>query len=845
MFGGIEDGTLRLWFNTLLKLLVGLYFVLVSLYCVLAFLPYTYCALIKAPPYAWMPWFAHHQAALYWVAAAATTVCWRAGRKSLRWEFRIGLGALACGGLFLSVRPFLPALQSNAAAYWWSLASLAWLIALTRWDKIARGRTEPDSLQSIDNSLFAYSASVLAAAVICIVYFGGARLSIYRESGAVSFHVADVALGLWSLVSHIVLAIAVLSALNLIRLLAARTPWPTTVRRTLTGTAIAVSLWIALARFLDSAMSFGGWRAQVYAASLAVTLTLWGFWVVLPLVSATAASSEIPAATPLWQKAAIAIGILCLTALTLASRWLIGGEDWNGIVNDTWALLFWIGMSISLYRLRPQRTKYSVAMVFAIFLASTFAYRALRATEIFWGKPLGTTDDEISLRFEEYGGHDASFQLAHHVLGNGRDEKCGDLCRILREYTNIRDAHIRSGVELTENMQPTGGERPNIFIFVIDSLRPDYLGAYNPQHVNYTPHLDGLARDSVVFQNAYTQYAGTTLSEPAIWSGALLLHAHFAQPFAEVNSLYKLARTDGYRTVLSYDTVLQQLFAPSDDLLKLDQDKNLWNEYEACSTVEQLESTLDGRQDKSTPILFYTQPMNVHQFARNNVPSPASQHWQGPAGLNPRITYEVHWVDSCLGKFFAYLKQRNLYDNSIIVVTSDHGDSTGEFGRFSHSAAIWPEVMHVPLIVHLPPRMRAGLVFDENRMAALTDLTPTLYYLLGHRPIRQNGLYGRPLFAETKEELERYRHGDIFLASDLHAVYGILTADGRYLYTTYDSPARSYLFDLKADPNAQHDILTPALKQRYDEEIIEHLQTIGDFYGYKPGVGSLLASAER
>ena len=83
------------------------------------------------------------------------------------------------------------------------------------------------------------------------------------------------------------------------------------------------------------------------------------------------------------------------------------------------------------------------------------------------------------------------------------------------------------------------------------------------------------------------------------------------------------------------------------------------------------------------------------------------------------------------------------------------------------------------------------------------------------------------------------------VATTCCAVYGILTADGRYLYTTYDSPAQSYLFDLAADPNAEHDILTPALKQRYDEEIIEHLHVVGDYYGYKAGVGSLLATAER
>jgi arylsulfatase A-like enzyme len=244
-------------------------------------------------------------------------------------------------------------------------------------------------------------------------------------------------------------------------------------------------------------------------------------------------------------------------------------------------------------------------------------------------------------------------------------------------------------------------------------------------------------------------------------------------------------------------------------------------------------------------VFFYAQPKNVHQFARNDVPSPTSQHWQSPAGLNARISYEVHWVDSRLGEFFGYLKQRGMYDNSIIILTSDHGDATGESGRSSHSVVVWPEIMRVPLIIHLPPKMRDHLVYDDNRLSTLTDITPTLYYLLGHRPIRQNPLYGRPLLTETKQELDRYPTKDLLLASDVRAVYGILTADGRYFYATYDSPAQSYLFDLANDHNGEHNILTPALKQRYDEEIIEHLHLTGDYYGYKPGVGSLLASAQR
>jgi arylsulfatase A-like enzyme len=627
----------------------------------------------------------------------------------------------------------------------------------------------------------------------------------------------------------------------LVWLLASESRRPSPIRRGLMGTLMVLGLRFVLVRFLDNAMSFDGWAAQVYAVWLALTFTLWGFSLVLPLLGQQGAIS----AETLPRRALTWAAIVGLGALAMASRSLIGGEDWNGFVQNTWALIFWIALSVCVYRLRPMRMNYSPPAVVAALLLSAAAYKGLQLTEIFWAKPLGSTDDEISLALEEYGGRDASFQLAHHVLGNSRYEKCGDLCRILREYTNIRDNRVTSGVRLVDELTPAQGERPNIFLFVIDSMRPDYLGAYNPRNVDYTPNLDALARDSVVFTNVYTQYAGTSLSEPAIWSGALLLHTHFPQPFAKVNSLQAMAHADGYQTVVSYDTVLRQLFPAADGLTTLDTDKNVWNQYEACSTVEQLESVLDARADKAKPVLFYAQPMNVHQFAKNGVPSLSSQHWHAPAGLSLRITYEVHWVDSCLGQFFAYLKQRGMYDNSVIVVTSDHGDATGEFGRTSHSTSIWPEIMRVPLIVHVPPKMRKHLAYDPGRISALIDITPTLYYLLGHRPIRPDPLYGRPLFAETKQELESYGKDDLLLASDVRAVYGILTADTRYLYVTYDSPPQSYLFDLMKDPHAEHNVVTPQLKRRYDEEIIEHLHLIADHYGYKPGVGSLLATARR
>lgn len=810
----------------------GIYFLLTSLYCLLAFLPYTYFALIKAPPYDWMPWFAHHQAMLYWILLFAVAIAEWPKKSRLH---LVLFGILTAAGIYLTAKPFMPGLQNNWAAYRWSLVALSPLalyaaLDMTRhWPAANRERH--------DRSLLPYSTAVLVAVSVALLYGIEADVHGYFGNRAAGSNSSRLELAAWSVLSHILVAVIVLSFLNLIYIVSRRTRRPSSVRIALIALSVFTVFWTILVRFLNGALGFEGWAAHFYAASLAATLTLFLVSLVLPLLTA-------PAATPLTVSRklvplTVAI-VISLAALALPS--LIGGGDWNEVLQSTFTVLFWLVLSVCAYSLRPLRKTYSVVAIVAVLLLGGFSYKALQATEIFWARPLGSTDDDVSRAMETYAAQDASFQLAHHILGNAREVPCGDLCRILREYTNIRDAEAKTEVNLVDALVPARGERPSIFILVIDSMRPDYLGAYNPQ-ADFTPNLDAFARDSIAVRNAYTQYAGTTLSEPAIWSGAMLLHAHYMQPFSKLNSLEKLANSDGYQMIVSFDTVLSQILSPSDDLIKLDTDKPLWNRFEVCSTLQQTESALNARADKTRPVLFYAQPMNVHQFANNNMPRRTSENWRTRPNFDNRTAYEVHQVDDCLGGFFAYLKARGLYDNSIIVVTSDHGDATGEFGRLSHSLSIYPEIMRVPLIVHLPARMRERVLYDDTHLSALTDMTPSLYYLLGHRPIRSNPIFGHPLFVESHEELQSYRRDELFLASDERAVYGLLTENGRFLYTTYDSPAQSFLFDLSRDANAQHSVLTPALKQQYDERIIDELHTVADFYGYKPGVGSLLAAA--
>jgi hypothetical protein len=827
---------LRKWFETSLKIFFGAYFALTSLYCLLAFLPYTYYALIKAPAYSWVPWFVRHHALLFWLAGLAAATAYRPHKK--RAGYFIFLGVLACIGLFLAVRPFLRSVESNKTAYFGSLVAW-WAIILAVSLCGFQDSATPERETPLDSHL-SYGTGILLAAGVALLGVAGARLRNYSDTRSLSFHVSDIYLTLWSVISHLLVAIILISILNLVRIVALQSVYSRLVRRGLLGVLIFGSLWALSVRFLENALTFEGWPAHLYAASLAAALTLLGFSVAQPFLAGDGADSRARSGR---QTTLLMLVSAWLALLALALPTWVGGGDWNGLYEGTFTLLFWILLSFCLFRLRPRAGAYPVKTVLAALLLSLLSYQALAATDIFWAKPLGATHDDIQRSIENYAERDVSFNLTNRLLGNApRSEPCGELCRILREYTEIRGAQARFDLKLVDPLVPTLGAHPNIFVFVIDSMRPDYLGAYNPK-ATFTPNLDALAHDSVVVRNVYTPYAGTSLSEPAMWAGALLLHAHFMQPFERLNSLEKLVKTDGYQMVVSYDEVLREILSPSDDLVKLDTDKKLWNQMEICSTVQQAESALDQRSDRARPIFFYAQPKNVHQFARNDLPLARARNWPTHPGFNYRISFELHQVDDCMGGFIAWLKTRGLYDNSIIIVTSDHGDATGEFGRNSHSLVIYPEIMRVPLIVHLPKTMRERFVHDDDRVSALIDITPSLYYLLGHRPIVTNPLFGHPLLMETAEEFGSYHRDDLFLASDVRAAYGILADNGRYFYATYDSPAESYLYDLIRDPNGEHDILTKALKKHYDEQVIEHLHGIADFYGYKAGISSFFATS--
>ena len=806
---------------TVSKIYFCVYFVLTSVYCLLSSIPYTYFFLIKEPPYEWLMAFARYQPLLCWLAVFCLVfVKWK--KRNTAWV-RAMFAATAGLAVYLTAHNFILHIKNGPAAYVGALMFLLPIILAAAQEIFG----SPLWKRNGNRIFLSYSNAVFIALIVTAISSGSVALRHYREPKA--FELPNYLFVVDEFLTGICLALLLVSVANLLLPFICRItgrPWAVIAA---VGTFISLGLGYAASRFLENNLSFHGWQNYLYAACIGASLALAGSSIFASssngrggnLSESTTGSRIVPYAVA-----------ACLCALGLIMPIVIGEKDWNGILQGTFTLVLWIGVSICLYLARPIRKSYSIPAIVTVALIGGVIYWTAGETSFLWAKQLGHTNEEVERSLQTYATQNVSFKLAHSLLRPDSPEPCEALCMTLRQYTNVKDAEVKSELALVSKLEPAKQERPNIFFIVVDSLRPDYLGIYNSK-VDFTPNLDRFAQDSIVMRNAYTQYAGTSLSEPAIWSGALLLHAHYLQPFDKVNSLKKLLKTDGYRMIVSYDEVLQQVLPEEPDLIKFDTGI-LWNHLEISSSLGQLETYLDARKDKDRPIFFYTQPKNVHQFGVNDRPKRNSSNWKDRPGFNNRIAYTVHQVDESLGPFFDYLKAKNLYDNSIIVVTADHGDATGGFGLFTHSTFITPEIMRVPLVIHLPRKMRQAVSYDPNAISSLIDLTPSLYYLLGHGPVRKHPLIGQPLFTNTKQELDGYSRTELFLASDSRAGYGLLMDHGTLMFVTYDSPAQGRLFDMRESverPPAE------SVKTECERRIMRYLQDIADFYGYKPTGG--------
>jgi arylsulfatase A-like enzyme len=190
------------------------------------------------------------------------------------------------------------------------------------------------------------------------------------------------------------------------------------------------------------------------------------------------------------------------------------------------------------------------------------------------------------------------------------------------------------------------------------------------------------------------------------------------------------------------------------------------------------------------------------------------------------------------------LKARGLYEESILIITSDHGDSLGEEGRMGHAYSLHPEVVRVPLIVHVPAALRSQWSWDEDRPAFTTDLTPTLYRLLGHDTRAPAEFFGESLAHPAG--VTPQPPADRMIAASYGAVYGALLDGGRRYYVFDAIAMRELAFEIGSDAAPGTAIpVTGEMQQRGLAVIRRTVDDISRFYRYPPAAATGQVAARR
>ena len=824
----------------LARCLLAVFFLLTSAYCLLAYIPFTYQQLHVGQLLPWLVTFARIHAYLYCLAVALTafTLIADVKEKRTRLAALVFLALLFVAGVGLLIHPALVAVPPDFRSILWAMAALAPLLGMAAIDWLGH-HSSLRWLRSEEYVGYIFTAAWKSALYLALLYLGITRVrNLLEKNFDASVRTWLVAAG-WSLISHLTLFMLLFIVMYLLSSSAAL------FRHTAKADSIGFSLvavlllWLYITRVVFPPISFTGPLAAMVGLGYAVAMVAFGAGTVLRLYRA----DEGPVdggldllLSPLRFMKSFAWWslLLFLAALSVAAGYLAARTahfDWNYLIQEGMALAVWTLAFGAFYMFaRARATRRSQWVAFALATVVVTAYLALLAI-----RPQVQTDSAeggVAARLDDYAGYDVSFRMVHEALSKRDLPGGGDpFYGFLAENTNIpHSVRVEPvNIDFVPGLTATPQKKPNIFIFVIDSLRRDYVSPYNSA-VTFTPSIAAFAAESVVMDNAFTRYGGTAMSEPSIWLGGMMLHKQYISPFYPMNSLEKLIVAEHYRTFITRDPILGAITSSASTTDDLDQDVGPMH-YDLCHTLTELTTKL-GQTDTRYPIFVYTQPQNIHVsvIEREGRSVISGENYDG---FDPPYASRVRRIDACFGDFIRFLKKNRLYDDSIIVLTADHGDSLGEKGRWGHAYSLFAEVIRVPLIIHLPADRRAGYTTDRSQVAFLTDITPSLYTLLGHPPAAQDPILGRSLFTAPGGPPQPRSEGPELVVSSYGAVYGILSDSGRTLYIADGVAYRDYLYELDPTLGASAKTITDTERSHYQQLIRNDVQAISRFYHYR------------
>lgn len=358
-------------------------------------------------------------------------------------------------------------------------------------------------------------------------------------------------------------------------------------------------------------------------------------------------------------------------------------------------------------------------------------------------------------------------------------------------------------------------DRPrHLLLVTLDTTRADALGCYGNSR-DVTPTIDGLARQGILFDRAYSSAPITAPSHATILTGSYPFahgvrdNGDFVLPAAN-ETLAEILEERGFQTVAVVGAFpLDRRFGLDQGFTTYDDDlpgpppvpralaSLLFDERPADWVNESFFRWLDDRDDR--PFFAWLHYFDAHQ--PHAPPSPFADRFADFPYLG-----EVAFVDASLRTVLARLETEGLADETLVVVTADHGEGLGEHEELTHSQLLYDSTLRVPLILHGPGLGAPRVVSD---WVGTVDILPTVLDVLGFevpphvqgvslaRATEGRPLAGRrlPLYAETL--VPRLSNGWGELRAVFESPYKLIHGPRPELYDLHEDPRE--LRDLGAD----------------------------------------------
>ena len=294
-----------------------------------------------------------------------------------------------------------------------------------------------------------------------------------------------------------------------------------------------------------------------------------------------------------------------------------------------------------------------------------------------------------------------------------------------------------------------------VVVIVLDSARADHMGTYGYPKTT-TPGIDQIARESIVFENAYSVACNTYPSVTSLWTGLHLIH-HGVVSDGSFNAPVLPKGTPTLPQLLHLRRIATALFSANPNVSArqgftrvVDHFKYFQLKGRTPAPFKLLHAAYRWITRQRRPFFVYIHLMQPHtpylppyRYGQlfSHQPPPRVFGLDGfiyrvrtgkivptPEQIEAmRFWYDANlrWVDEAVFQFYRALQRANFTDSIWFVITADHGEAFGEHGEFYHLSSVYEENIHVPLIIH-PPRWARPFVGRYRAYVYMQDLHPTI-----------------------------------------------------------------------------------------------------------------------